>query len=57
MGLEYARHFQFCILETADTNASEEDVIDRETHWEKARCSWENHGSYNTNCEFGTGAS
>jgi hypothetical protein len=49
MGTEYARHFQFCILETADTNASKDDVIDRETHWKNALCCREAYGGYNAN--------
>lgn len=32
-GAEYAKNFQYGILETADSNASENDVIMRETHW------------------------
>jgi hypothetical protein len=49
MGMEYARHFQFCILETADTNAGKDDVIIRETHWKKVLFSRESHGGYNAN--------
>ena len=48
-GVDYARHFQFCILETADTSAGKDDVIDRETHWKKAICSHESYGGYNGN--------
>lgn len=32
-GAQYAKNFQYGILETADSNASENDVITREMHW------------------------
>ncbi len=32
-GIEHASCFQYSILETADTHASYQDVIDREVHW------------------------
>ena len=32
-GGDYARHFQYSILEIADSNASEQDIRDRESHW------------------------
>lgn len=48
-GADYSRNFQFSILEAADTNASEDDVLERETHWKNALCSRESHGGYNAN--------
>jgi hypothetical protein len=48
-GPDYSRNFQFSILETADTNASKEDVLARETHWKNKLCSRECHGGYNAN--------
>jgi len=45
----YASKFQFCILEIADTHASKNDVLARETHWKNALCSRESHGGYNAN--------
>jgi hypothetical protein len=48
-GTGYSVHFQFSILETADTNASKDDVLARETHWQNALCSRESHGGYNAN--------
>lgn len=44
---DYSKNFQFSILETADTNASEEDILARESHWKKVLCTRE-HG-YNCN--------
>jgi hypothetical protein len=41
--------FQFSILETADTTASKDDVLEREIHWKNALCSHENYGGYNAN--------
>lgn len=32
-GPEYAGHLQFGVLEIADTHASREDVLERESHW------------------------
>ena len=48
-GADYSRNFQFSILETADTNASKDDVLARETHWKNKLCSRECHGGYNAN--------
>jgi len=48
-GFAYSLNFQFSILETADTNASKDDVLKRETHWKDALCSRESHGGYNAN--------
>jgi hypothetical protein len=28
-------HFQHSVLEIADTHASEQDILDRESHWMK----------------------
>lgn len=44
---DYSKNFQYSILETADTNASEEDILTRESHWKKILCTRE-HG-YNSN--------
>jgi len=49
MGLAHSQNFQFSILETADTNASKDDVLARETHWKNKLCSRECHGGYNAN--------
>ena len=49
MGLAHSDNFQFSILETADTNANKDDVLERETHWKNALCSRESHGGYNAN--------
>jgi len=35
VGIEHAEHFQFGILETADSNASTNEIIARETHWKQ----------------------
>jgi hypothetical protein len=48
-GLAHSHNFQFSILETADTNASKDDVLKRERHWKNALCSHERHGGYNAN--------
>jgi hypothetical protein len=48
-GPAHADKFQFSILEIADTHASKDDVIARETHWKNALCSRESHGGYNAN--------
>jgi hypothetical protein len=48
-GADYSANFQFSILETADTSASEDDVRKREKHWKDALCSRESHGGYNAN--------
>lgn len=34
-GADYARHFQFAVLEIADTHASAEEVLRRESHWKE----------------------
>lgn len=34
-GADYAKHFQFSILEIADTHASQEDILTRESHWKE----------------------
>lgn len=46
-GTEYARHFQYAVLEIADTHASSEEVLARESHWKSVLRSRE-HG-YNAN--------
>jgi hypothetical protein len=46
---DYSHNFQFSILEMADTNASKDDVLEREAHWKYALCSRESHGGYNAN--------
>jgi hypothetical protein len=46
---DYDSNFQFSILETADTTASKDDILERETHWKDALCSRENYGGYNAN--------
>jgi len=46
---DYSANFQFSILETADTSAGEDDVLQRETHWKNVLCSRESHGGYNAN--------
>ena len=46
-GAGYARHFQFAVLEIADTHASTEQVLGREAHW-KLALSTREHG-YNAN--------
>ena len=46
-GPEYARHFQYAVLEIADTHASDDQVRDREDHWKRVLASRE-HG-YNAN--------
>ena len=46
-GADYARHFQYAVLEIADTHASAEEVIRREAHWKRVLGSRE-HG-YNNN--------
>ncbi len=32
-GVEHARHFQYAILETADTKATRAEILEREYHW------------------------
>lgn len=46
-GQDYANNFQFGVLETADTRASDDDVRARETHWKELLLS-RTHG-YNAN--------
>lgn len=46
-GEDYARHFQYAVLEIADTHASDDQVRSREEHWKLALASRE-HG-YNAN--------
>jgi hypothetical protein len=46
---EYSLNFQFSILETADTNASKDEIIGREAHWKDVICSRVSHGGYNEN--------
>lgn len=45
----YSCNFQFSILETADINASADEILARETHWKNVLCSRESHGGYNAN--------
>jgi hypothetical protein len=40
-GGDYSKHFQFSILEIADTHASEQDVLDRENYWKSVLLSRE----------------
>lgn len=47
-GAEYAQHFQFGVLEIADTHASPEDVRERESYWKDLLQSKVPHG-YNAN--------
>ena len=47
-GAEYAQHFQFGVLEIADTHASTEDVLRRESYWKDLLQSRRPHG-YNAN--------
>lgn len=35
LGASHGEHFQFSILEICDSNASQEDVLERESHWKK----------------------
>lgn len=46
-GPEYARNYQYSILEIADSHASDNDVLKRESHWKDVLCSRE-YG-YNSN--------
>ena len=46
-GPDYARHFQYAVLEIADTHAGDEQVRSREDHWKRVLVSRE-HG-YNAN--------
>ena len=47
-GAEYAQHFQFGVLEIADTHASTKDVETRESYWKNLLQSKRPHG-YNAN--------
>jgi hypothetical protein len=40
-GTDHARHFQYSILEIADTHASEADILTRESYWMDALCTRE----------------
>ena len=46
-GAGYTRHFQYAVLEIADTHTSAEEVLERESHW-KAVLGSREHG-YNAN--------
>jgi len=46
-GKEYSDNFQYSVLEIADTHASSNDVLSRESYWKDVLCSRE-HG-YNAN--------
>lgn len=46
-GEDYSANFQYTVLEIADTHASLDDVLQRESYWKKVLCSRE-HG-YNAN--------
>jgi hypothetical protein len=48
-GPHYCLNFQFSIVETADSNASRDQILARETHWKNALCCRESHGGYNAN--------
>jgi hypothetical protein len=43
-GSEYADNFEFSILEIADTHASQDDALERETHWEQTLLNRKPHG-------------
>ena len=47
-GSEYADNFQFSVLEIADTHASQDDVLERETFWKQMLLSRTPYG-YNAN--------
>jgi hypothetical protein len=47
-GSEHVRHFQFAILETADTKTGEDEILHRESHWKRVLLSREPYG-YNAN--------
>jgi len=47
-GDEYADNFQFGVLEIADTHASQQDILERESHWKDLLQSRVPHG-YNAN--------
>ncbi len=42
-GPEHAMNFQYAILEIADSHASDDDILKRESHWKNVLCSRE-HG-------------
>lgn len=46
-GLDYVKHFQYSILEIADTHASDESILARESYWKDALLSRE--FGYNSN--------
>ena len=46
-GNEYSDYFQYSVLEIADTHASANDILTRESYWKDVLCSRE-HG-YNAN--------
>jgi hypothetical protein len=48
-GTDYSNNFQFSILETANINASIDEIRNREIHWKNALCSHESYGGYNGN--------
>jgi hypothetical protein len=48
-GIDHSNNFQFSILETANINASSDEIIARETHWKNALCCHESYGGYNGN--------
>lgn len=43
-GADYAKHFQYGVLEIADTHASEADILHREAYWKKLLLSQIPHG-------------
>lgn len=43
-GSEYTDNFEFSILEIADTHASQDDALERETHWEEPLLNRKPHG-------------
>jgi hypothetical protein len=47
-GASYAEHFQYGVLEIADTHASVEEILRREAHWKDLLCTRAPHG-YNAN--------
>ena len=38
-GKEYSNNFQYSILEIADKNVSQENILSRESHWKSVLCS------------------
>jgi hypothetical protein len=47
-GASYAENFQYGVLEIADTHASADEILRRESHWKDILCSRVPHG-YNAN--------